>query len=183
MLTGLLVIPKTDCWQLLATESTISGQLKKLLEIGYVLRSEAGRESRYELAEPLMRLASEVKEQQRRPLQLLVSFLRVWYRPEALPELMHRAGTDSLRRHIAEAMIASRSSPTRRTAHFWSNAVAENSCRESRTKMLDTLEEKAVTTSSAKDWYEFAYAQSDNPRFLRSALAGDRALALCSADP
>lgn len=97
-------VPKQIARQLLATESTISGQLKKLLEIGYVLRSEAGRESRYELAEPLMRLASEVKEQQRRPLQLLVNFLRVWYRPETLPELMDRAGTDSLRRHIAAAI-------------------------------------------------------------------------------
>lgn len=174
-------IPKQIARQLLATESTISGQLKKLLEIGYVLRSESGRESRYELAEPLMRLASEVKEQQRRPLQLLVNFLRVWYRPEALPELLDRAGTDSLRRHIAAAMMACKTSPDPRL-RILDDAIIKAYKDNCEQELLDTLEEKAVTTSSAEDWYQLAYAQSNNPALREAAIVScDESLAVDSA--
>ena len=175
-------IPKQIARQLLATESTISGQLKKLLEIGYVLRSEAGRESRYELAEPLMRLASEVKEQQRRPLQLLVNFLRVWYRPEALPELMHRAGTDSLRRHIAAAMEASGTSPDPRL-RILDDAIAKARAENREQELLDTLEERAVTTSLAQDWYHLAHAQSKKTALLEAAIIScDRSLEIDTAN-
>lgn len=46
--------PKQIARHLLAAENTISSQLKKLLELGYLLRNPSGRESLYELAEPLM---------------------------------------------------------------------------------------------------------------------------------
>lgn len=162
-------VPKQIARQLLATESTISSQLKKLLEIGYVLRSEAGRESRYELAEPLMRLASEVKEQQRRPLQLLVNFLRVWYRPEALPELMRRAGSDSLRRHIAAAIEDAKTNSDPRIrilVDAIEKARAEGKVRE----LLQALEEKAHMTNTAQDWFHLAYAQSEIAKDHRSAV-------------
>jgi tetratricopeptide (TPR) repeat protein len=171
-------VPKQIARQLLATESTISGQLKKLLEIGYVLRSEAGRESRYELAEPLMRLASEVKEQQRRPLQLLVNFLRVWYRPEALPELMHRAGTDSLRRHIAAAIDDARTNPDPRI-RILVDAIEKARAEGKETALLDALEEKAHTTNNANDWFQFAYAQSEVSHEYENAVQNyDRCLQL-----
>ncbi len=85
-------MPKQIARQLLAAENTVSGQLKKLLDTGYVLRSERGRESLYEPAEPLMRLASEVKEQQRRPLQMLLNFLKVWYASADRTQLMTQTG-------------------------------------------------------------------------------------------
>ena len=103
--------PKEIARHLLTTENTVSSQLKKLLELGYVLRSPRGRESLYELAEPLMRLASEVKEKRRKPLRLLVNFLRVWYRPDVLPQLLAKAGTPSLRAHLQAAISESRSAP------------------------------------------------------------------------
>jgi Ca2+-binding RTX toxin-like protein/DNA-binding transcriptional ArsR family regulator len=103
--------PKEIARHLLATENTISGQLKKLLELGYVLRNPRGRESLYELAEPLMRLVSEVKERRRKPLRLLVTFLRIWYRPDVLPKLLERASTPSLRTHLQAAISQSLGSP------------------------------------------------------------------------
>ena len=65
--------------QLFATEQTVAAQLKRLRELGYVVRETRGRESLYELTEPLMRLSYEVKENRREPLRLIVDFLRIWY--------------------------------------------------------------------------------------------------------
>ncbi|MCA9012872.1 MAG: tetratricopeptide repeat protein [Planctomycetaceae bacterium] len=162
-------MPRQIARQLLATESTISSQLKKLLEIGYVLRSEAGRESRYELAEPLMRLASEVKEPQRRPLKLLVNFLRVWYRPKALPELMHRAGTDSLRRHIAAAIEDAKINPDQQI-RILIDAIEKARAEGNFSELLQALEEKAHMTNTAQDWFHLAYVQSEIAKDHRSAV-------------
>lgn len=152
-------IPKQIARQLLATENTISSQLKKLLEIGYVLRSECGRESLYELAEPLMRLASEVKEQEHRPLQMLVKFLRVWYRPIELTHFLQNASTDSLRRHLSAAIEAARTTPDPRIEIIEDEiaiARAENRVGE----WLGAIEEKAHTTDSTDDWLQLAYAHA-----------------------
>ena len=53
--------------------------LKKLREMGYVRADQAGRESYYELREPLMRISREVKKLRGEPTRLFVEFLRVWY--------------------------------------------------------------------------------------------------------
>ena len=39
-----------------------------------------------------MRLASEVREQQRRPLQMLLNFLKVWYQPADGSQLANQSG-------------------------------------------------------------------------------------------
>jgi len=76
-------MPKQIARHLLAAENTVSSQLKKLLETGYLIRSQRGRDSLYEPAEPLMRLACD-SQQPRHPLQMLINFLRAWYQPDAL---------------------------------------------------------------------------------------------------
>jgi len=77
--------------KLFATPQTISSQLQDLREKGYVQANQRGRESLYEISEPLMRICVEVKENQNpQPLRLLVDFLRVWYDER---ELSHRVGS------------------------------------------------------------------------------------------
>lgn len=76
--------------RLFATPQTISSQLQDLREKGYVEANQRGRESLYEIREPLMRICVEVKDNQRiQPLRLLVDFLRVWYDDK---ELKRRLG-------------------------------------------------------------------------------------------
>jgi DNA-binding transcriptional ArsR family regulator len=71
--------------RLFATPQTISSQLQDLREKGYVEANQRGRESLYEISEPLMRISVEVKDNQRlQPLRLLVDFLRVWYEDHEL---------------------------------------------------------------------------------------------------
>lgn len=61
------------------THQTASGQLKQLRDMGYVQSESMGRESYYELREPLMRFALEMKKQRAEPIRLFVEFLRAWY--------------------------------------------------------------------------------------------------------
>jgi tetratricopeptide (TPR) repeat protein len=147
--------PKEIARHLLTTENTVSSQLKKLLELGYVLRSPRGRESLYELAEPLMRLASEVKEKRSKPLRLLVNFLRVWYRPDVLPQLLAKAGTPSLRAHLQAAISESRSKPDPRLRLL--QREADNARQSAKTdELIQILEELANASGSPKAWIESA---------------------------
>ncbi len=70
--------------RLFMTQQTASRQLKELRDKGYVISHSRGRESLYELAEPLMRMCVEVKENRRQPVRLVVRFLRVWYTDDEL---------------------------------------------------------------------------------------------------
>jgi tetratricopeptide (TPR) repeat protein/DNA-binding transcriptional ArsR family regulator len=70
---------------LFSSNQSISSQLKNLREKGYVESGQRGRESLYEIAEPLMRICVEVKENQStEPLRMLVDFLRIWYNGDEL---------------------------------------------------------------------------------------------------
>ncbi|MEG3932655.1 tetratricopeptide repeat protein [Microcoleus sp. T3_B1] len=70
-------------------QRTVSSQLKDLRNKGYVKTEEIGRESWYELREPLMRFCLEVKKQRNEPIRLIVDFIRVWYTRK---ELQQRLG-------------------------------------------------------------------------------------------
>jgi tetratricopeptide (TPR) repeat protein/DNA-binding transcriptional ArsR family regulator len=81
---GNAVSVKEIASSLLITHQTATGQLKDLKDKGYVQGHTLGREARYELAEPLMRLSVEVKENQRQPIRLIIDFLRIWHSREQL---------------------------------------------------------------------------------------------------
>ncbi len=65
-------------------ERNVSKQLGELKKKGYVISEKRGKESFYELAEPLMRLSMETKNQHGEPLRLIASFLKVWFSDEEL---------------------------------------------------------------------------------------------------
>ena len=65
--------------QNLMTSQTASSQLDKLEEMAYVRKTPVGRESLYELREPLLRMVIEVKRGRGEPVRLIVDFLRRWY--------------------------------------------------------------------------------------------------------
>jgi DNA polymerase III delta prime subunit len=70
------------------TQQTCSSQLKQLKQKRYVRAIEQGRESYYELCEPLMRLCMEVKKQHGEPVGLFVEMLRIWYTEDQLKALL-----------------------------------------------------------------------------------------------
>lgn len=89
---------------LFTTHNSIAGQLKQLREFRYVDGHPLGREVLYELAEPLMRLALQVKEtHDRRPLALIVDFLRIWHEQSELAERLAQCPGDSPARAYLES--------------------------------------------------------------------------------
>jgi DNA-directed RNA polymerase specialized sigma24 family protein/DNA-binding transcriptional ArsR family regulator len=91
------------------SQQTASGQLKLLREMGYVQTTPVGRQSYYELREPLMRLCVEVKKHRDRPIRLVVELLRSWYTTEELQTRLRRVPLDrddprSEREHIQAAL-------------------------------------------------------------------------------
>ena len=164
--------PKQMARQLMTAENTISSQLKKLLELGYVMKSPRGRESLYELTEPLMRLASEVKDKREKPLKLLVDFLRIWYHPDRLAEMLQTARTDSLRKHLTAAIAYAETSPDPRLRAIQDDI--DQAFENGDTEVLVTvLEEYAHTANSAMSWLNLAFAQ---------AVAAHHVDAICSYD-
>ena len=61
------------------SQPATGAQLHELRDKGFVRSESVGRESWYELKEPLMRLVLEIKESRGRPIRLIVDFLRHWY--------------------------------------------------------------------------------------------------------
>ncbi|MFM7199951.1 MAG: AAA family ATPase [Myxococcota bacterium] len=88
---------------------TVSSQLRRLEELGYVVGREAGRETLYELREPLMRLTIEVKLNRGEGIPIFLDFLRLWYPQQELKRQLDRLPAFGLscteeRRHLRMAL-------------------------------------------------------------------------------
>ena len=141
------------------TPQTASSQLNKLTEMGYVRPVRIGRESFYELREPLMRLSMEVKRQRGAPLRLFVEFLRLWFsRQELLDRLNHLDESASVdKQYLAEA------------------------AEEQGSETLLALEQAiALTAESSEIWHQCGISYYRLGRLEESLGALDRALALDS---
>ncbi len=68
------------------SQSNVSKQLGNIKRKGYVVSEKRGKESFYDVSEPLMRLCLEVKMQRGKPLKLIAAFLRAWYSRKSLQD-------------------------------------------------------------------------------------------------
>lgn len=73
------LIVKSVASRCLMSPQTAAKQLSELAELRFVTHTKVGRESHYELAEPLMRICVEVKDKRTEHLHLFVEFLRRWF--------------------------------------------------------------------------------------------------------
>ncbi|OAI25863.1 ArsR family transcriptional regulator [Methylomonas koyamae] len=120
---------------LFASQQTISSQLKDLRAKGYVQAAQRGRESLYEIAEPLMRICVEIKKNQSPgPLRLLVDFLRVWYDGAQLDDRLSACGEGSLARNYLQAAIDRNS--------VWGNLRAQLLVEDFRNELNDEQREE-----------------------------------------
>ncbi|MDP8170600.1 HTH domain-containing protein [Pasteurella skyensis] len=67
-------------------ERAVASQLQILKEMGYVIVHKRGRAAYYEIAEPLLRLSLEVKNNHGKPLKIIASLFRAWFSDKELLE-------------------------------------------------------------------------------------------------
>ena len=142
--------PKEIARRLLGDQNSIGKQVRELANIGYLTSTKRGRETFYELSEPLMRLAYEVKEQSL--LEMLVDFLRIWYRPDQMQQLRNGGLCPSTQAYIDAAYQRSLTHPDPRLKLI--QGELEKAEAEGRGHDLATMwEEKAAASNSALDWF------------------------------
>jgi len=140
------------------TQQVCSAQLKQLREKRTVRSIERGRESYYELAEPLMRLCMEVKQQKGEPIGLFVSFLKIWYTKAELEVLLRdtKKATEQYLKYIERALSSSEG------ADLVANAVRtdfekaiKNEALQVAGKILAELQSTSAATD--RDWLVFGF--------------------------
>jgi tetratricopeptide (TPR) repeat protein len=89
-------------------QRAVASQLRELKKKGYVVSNEVGRESFYELREVLMRFCMEVKKFRGRWVELIVDFLKVWYRPDQRLGMLEKFGDSKLmaRNDLEQAFLS-----------------------------------------------------------------------------
>ena len=86
-------------------ERSCSKQLGNLKAKGYVRSEKRGKESYYDMAEPLMRLCLEVKNQHGKPLKMVARFLRAWFPATTLETVGGlEFGTERINEYRLEAL-------------------------------------------------------------------------------
>jgi len=84
-------------------ERSVAKQLGDLSKQGYVISHRRGKQSFYEMAEPLMRLALEIKKNQGKPLKIITSLLRAWFSDAELKR-SHQENTSLLNSYKTAAL-------------------------------------------------------------------------------
>lgn len=147
------------------SQQTAASQLKQLLEARYVRVTRIGRESYYELNEPLLRICVEVKSRDGQPLRLLVEFLRYWFSRQELAEKVASAPADSLRRTYLAAALKEYESDE---GHTHLSPDVARLCRTlgkvgatgDKQALWAAAEELAEVSRIAEDWLHYTRALS-----------------------
>lgn len=132
------------------TQQVCSSQLKQLKDKRYVRSIEQGRESYYELCEPLMRLCMEVKKQRGEPIGLFVEMLQIWYSEEELQSwLKEPADIGKLDvRYVIKALESLQSQSIEPKLKAQLTDIKTHSKNRARNKLDSVIDEIASTHSS-----------------------------------
>ena len=153
--------PKEIARRLLTEQTSIGKQMRILEQIGYLSSRERGRETFYELSEPLMRLAYEVKEHSL--LGMLVDFLRIWYRPDDFHKFRRAGLSQTTLAYVNAALERHQNSPDPRL-HLLMQEI-EQATADNKLQELGTLwEERAAASNSARDWFMAGYCFNEYNR-------------------
>jgi tetratricopeptide (TPR) repeat protein len=146
--------------RLFSDHGTTTSQLKKLREFGYVTTNVRGREARYELAEPLMRLSMQVKaNHDRKPLDLLVDFLRVWYEREDLERrLVQLLPSAYSRGYFETALAKSQSGEQSYCVELLRRELSDVDLQHCSDEQYETLRLVAEESDKPEDWQALVIA-------------------------
>jgi tetratricopeptide (TPR) repeat protein len=157
---------------LFAEPGTVSKQLQKLREMGYVRSTPRGRESLYELAEPLMRLSMEIKStHNKKPLRMIVNMLRVWYEREELERLAALAGPAGRgREYLAAALQPLSPGEVNPREESLRLELADLKVEHCDLNQLERLQFLATESCDPVIWMKYGHACYFHERFQEAAM-------------
>jgi FliA/WhiG family RNA polymerase sigma factor len=154
--------------QNLLTSQTASGQLDKLEEMAYVRKTTVGRESLYELREPLLRMVIEVKRGRNEPVRLIVDFLRRWYNRSERQERLARVSSQHpmTREYLIASLDLERAvqdKPDMERARRFSAEYAkylEANQFDRACEIAAEIIERKGTACTPNDWFQYGFCLS-----------------------
>ena len=166
------------------THQTASSQLKKLLEMSYVRSEPIGRESYYELREPLMRFCLEMKKQRGEPIRLFVDFLRLWYTRTELEQRLELLSPDAeLERayvHYALRATQEKSEDPRVAAYLKEYDAYLDKTDFARA--LQVAEKLVAVRGCAEDWFKQGYCLGNLSRNQEALASFDKVVEIYPND-
>lgn len=161
-------------------EGNCSKQLGNLKSKGYVRSEKRGKESYYDMAEPLMRLCLEVKNQRGRPLRLVARFLKAWFPMGLLDQSISKLERSSRAAEYCEAALLIDQS--------FEKSINESLAEEIREKLVvgdykqaKELTDELATSDQAEGLYLRAYAASLQNNLPGELLALDQIIEMQGA--
>jgi tetratricopeptide (TPR) repeat protein len=140
------------------SQQTASSQLKELANRGYVRSTSFGRESYYELREPLMRICIDVKKNRGEPIRLLVDFIRFWYtRSELHDQLRCLSDGDAYLDYLKSALSVTDDGGDDPRIHACKLDSDKYHAIGDFKHGLEAAEELIAVRGSADDWSEKAH--------------------------
>jgi tetratricopeptide (TPR) repeat protein len=163
-----------------ATSQTVSSQLQGLRDMGYVHSTQVGRESYYELREPLMRICIEVKKQRGEPVRLLVEFLRIWYSQDELKDRLGRLDPKSRidQQYLTAALRACSESAEDPCLAACDADMSRHIEAGEYEQALKAAEDAVYERPDARTWFNYAQVLQKADRLDEALAAADNALRL-----
>lgn len=170
---------KTIASACFVSHQTAASQLKQLLESRYLRVTRIGRESYYELNEPLLRICIEAKSHSGEPVKLLVEFLRYWFARQELEQKLTAIEADVPERAYFIAALREYGDVE---GHVHLSPDVRRLCQElsraqfsgDKTRVVSTALELAQVSKIAEDWihYTKAVSHSGDSRGAMETLQG-----------
>lgn len=107
------------------SQQTASGQLKKLKTSGFVESQKSGKESYYEIAEPLMRLVFSVKENRGTPVSIVIELIRHWFSLDELQQFKDDGSITLFGRNFINEDILQQAMEVKEPSPHLSSSMAE----------------------------------------------------------
>ena len=150
--------------------------------MAYVRKTPVGRESWYELREPLLRMVIEVKRGRGEPIRLIVDFLRRWYnRRERQQRLSFASSQHPLTREYLTASLdlelAVQDPPDWERARQFSSDYAK--CLEGKQfdracEIAAEIIERKGTACNADDWFQYGYCLNETEQYEAALLIWEK---------
>jgi len=149
----------------LLTEQSVGKQIRNLVEIGYLTSQKKGRETYYELSEPLMRLTYELKDS-----VPLVEFLRIWHCLDENDQIRFDAPDNAIQAYLDAAKDQSAVQAPPRAA-LLSDDLELAEAQGLIIGRTRSATEKAEVSKAATEWFQagsyFAEIRKDHRQALQ----------------